>query len=581
MDERLSRVESAVEELSQRFADLERRVAAIEPVTAAASTAKGEPARPPALTPAAAPDAVAILALIGRTLIILGGGYLLRALTEAGALPGGAGAAFGLAYAGLMLLAADRAGGRGRNAAATACGVAATLLAYPLLWEITARFALVGPAGSAAALAAFTGAALLVAWRRRAHAFAWAATLGGLAASVGLLVATRATIPYAAFLVALGVATLWLGYDREWKLLRWPVALAADFAAVGLILRALSDAPSNPPGLVVTVLLALVGAYLASIAARTLARGRDVIPFEVVQTGAALVVGLGGAVAVSRGTGIGTAGLGASSLVLGALSYAVAFAFVDKRQGRGRNFYFYTSLGIVFTLVGGRLLLSGGAQVAVWAGLAALTGWLGARFARLALSLHSAVYLSAAAFQAGMSGSVIAALAGGASGPWTLPTAGALLVLGGGVLCAAAGRCAEREGARWLSGVARLVVATILVGVGGGVLISSLVAVLSVRGAVATPGMVATTRTVVLALASIALAWSARFDRLREWGWLVYPVLLGTALKLVVEDLRVSPASVLFIALAAYGIALALAPRLLRSGARFRVLASHPSAEAG
>jgi len=129
--------------------------------------------------------------------------------------------------------------------------------------------------------------------------------------------------------------------------------------------------------------------------------------------------------------------------------------------------------------------------------------------------------------------------------------------------------------------VARLVVATILVGVGGGVLISSLVAVLSVRGAVATPGMVATTRTVVLALASIALAWSARFDRLREWGWLVYPVLLGTALKLVVEDLRVSPASVLFIALAAYGIALALAPRLLRSGARFRVLASHPSAEAG
>ena len=40
--------------------------------------------------------------------------------------------------------------------------------------------------------------------------------------------------------------------------------------------------------------------YLASIAIRTLVRGRQVIVFEVVQTLLVLIVGVGGALAVSQ-----------------------------------------------------------------------------------------------------------------------------------------------------------------------------------------------------------------------------------------------------------------------------------------
>jgi hypothetical protein len=52
--------------------------------------------------------------------------------------------------------------------------------------------------------------------------------------------------------------------------------------------------------------------------------------------------------------------------------------------------------------------------------------------------------------------------------------------------------------------------------------------------------------------------------RFREWGWLVYPVLMVTGLKFVAEDFRESGPQTLFIALALYGLALLVAPRLRR-----------------
>jgi len=565
MDERVSRAEAVMDDLAKRVEALERRVAAIEaqPMAAVAEPAARRVEATEVRAPRAA-DTVSILSVVGRTLVVLGGGYLLRALTESGMLPSTAGVLLGFGYAALLLFASDRASRKDRRLSATAHGVAAVLLAYPLLWEVTTRFSLVSPAMSALALAAFSAAALAVAWRRGQHAFAWAVTLAGLVASLGLLVVTGSTAPYVLFLAALGIGTLWLGYHREWTLLRWPVALAADFAAVGLILRALSEARTDRPGGVVAVLLALVGAYLASIAARTLALGRNVIPFEVAQSTAALVVGLGGAVMVSRATGMATVGLGASSVALGAVSYLVAFAFVDRRQGRGKNFYFYTSLGIVFTLVGGHLLLQGTSQVAAWAVMAALAAWLAARYARLALGLHSAAYLTAAAIDGGLLGWSTGILAGAAARTWTAPVVSALLVVGGGLMSVAAGRCAGSERERRIAGLSRLAVVAIVVWVSGGLLIATLIQVLAGRGVAATPGVVATTRTVILAGASIGLAWAARFERLREWGWLVYPILLGIALKLLFEDLRASSAATLFIAFAAYGVALAFAPRLLR-----------------
>ena len=69
-----------------------------------------------------------------------------------------------------------------------------------------------------------------------------------------------------------------------------------------------------------------------------------------------------------------------------------------------------------------------------------------------------------------------------------------------------------------------------------------------------------------LAAAALALAWAGRSERFRESAWLVYPVLAAGGLKLLAEDLPRSRPATLFIALALYGGALIIAPRLLRTG---------------
>jgi hypothetical protein len=142
-------------------------------------------------------------------------------------------------------------------------------------------------------------------------------------------------LPFAGVTIALGVATLWIGYGADWVLLRWPVALVADLMVLALALRVTSGSWPDPPARVIAVQLLLLTGHLASVAARTLLRGRDVNVFEVVQTGAALALGFGGAVYVAQATGFGTATLAAMNLLFGAGCYSVAFAFLARQQGCG------------------------------------------------------------------------------------------------------------------------------------------------------------------------------------------------------------------------------------------------------
>lgn len=79
-------------------------------------------------------------------------------------------------------------------------------------------------------------------------------------------------------------------------------------------------------------------------------------------------------------------------------------------------------------------------------------------------------------------------------------------------------------------------------------------------------GVLATVRTGVLAVATLLIAWIGRHARFREWGWLVYPLLVGTGLKMVAQDFMHSRPATLFIAMALYGTALIVAPRLRRGG---------------
>jgi hypothetical protein len=111
--------------------------------------------------------------------------------------------------------------------------------------------------------------------------------------------------------------------------------------------------------------------------------------------------------------------------------------------------------------------------------------------------------------------------------------------------------------------VPRALVVALLVWGGAGALVALFTAIVSrAMGSAADAGVVATIRTATLAAAAVALAWAGQRDRFRESAWLLYPVLAAGGIKLLIEDLPLSKPATLFVALAAYGLALIAAPRL-------------------
>lgn len=562
LESRLERVERMLSEVTLRMSTLEGRGSELPGESAPGEPAAAQPAGTAADAVLSSHDITGPLGLLGRTLLVFAGAYLLRALTDAGAVPVAVGVGAGLLYAGAWLV---RASGRGTAPPASAAvyGATAVAIGFPLLWEAATRFGLVGSGAAAAALGGMTATALAVAWRRQLQLLAWATTVAAIVTAAGLLVQTGVVAVYAAYLVAVGIATLWLGYDRDWFGPRWPAALAADLAVLGLTSRALSGQGLEQPAVVMLIQLLLLGGYLTSIALRTLALGREVIPFEVIQTPAALAVGLGGALAVVRHSGTGALPLGLATLVIAGSCYAVAFAFVERRQGRGSNFYFYTSLALVLTLIGGTILLTRTTQVALWSALAVVAAWAAWRFSRTTLTVHSAIYLVAAAAVSGLLGLAQLSLLASAAVPWPAVPPAAWLVAFACAACLVMPFAAPAG--EWLSRVPRLVTALLLVMASGSLAVTLIAPMAAgVPGSGADAGILATLRTGVLAAAALVLARLGRASRLQELGWLMYPVLVAGGLKLVIEDFRLSKPATLFIALALYGAALIAAPRLAR-----------------
>ena len=93
MEERFASLERQVRTLSDAVASLERRLAAVEtspaPVPGNGLPDAARPVAAAVAAPAAPGDlsVVTVLALVGRICLVLGGAYLLRALTDAGKLP--------------------------------------------------------------------------------------------------------------------------------------------------------------------------------------------------------------------------------------------------------------------------------------------------------------------------------------------------------------------------------------------------------------------------------------------------------------------------------------------------------------
>ena len=375
--------------------------------------------------------------------------------------------------------------------------------------------------------------------------------------------------PFACFLIALGVATMWIGYSLDWWGPRWPAALAADVAVVGVTLRVLAPEQHDAPEVAMLLQFLLLGAYVASIAIRTLLRGRNVVPFEIAQTAVALVVGFGGALYLTQVTGILPATIGLVSLALGAAGYGVAFVFLDRSKDKGPNVYYYSTLALVLVLAGFALVLGEPWLGVVFAGFAALGAGLWWRFGRSFMLVHGAAYLVAASIVSGTLGYCLRTLAVPMDDQWIVPAGNMLVVLAAAALSvhfAAARRNATGD---QVASALRLVI----------ILMFFAAASACVTGYVAPlvggmpdgrmdRGVLATVTTVVLSLAALLVAWMGSRPRFREWSWLVYPLLLSIGIKMVAQDFKHSRPATLFIAMALFGTALILAPRLRRGRAQ-------------
>jgi hypothetical protein len=512
---------------------------------------------------------LASLPLLGRSFLVLGGAFLIRALTDGGMLPRAAGIALGLAYAAGWVVLADRAAARGRRQMATFLGATAVLVAAPLAWEAATRFRALPAAAAVAIVAVFTASSLAVAWRRDLPALAWIVTLAALAALLALLVSTRAVAPVSVALLLFGAATAALAYGRRrWHGLRWPVAAVTDFVLVLMTWLVTIRGGALEPARRIAVpaafwlALALPVVYLSMAAVRTLARRRDVTPFEALQSVASLLVGVGGAAAISRASGSGEAPLGVAGLLLAAACYAVAFAFVERRAESGRNFLFYASLAIGLVLSTSSLVLKDGALSAFWSVLGVATAVLGAHFDRKTLRVHAAVYLAAAALASGLASAPFGAFLGPAASD-KLPFS----VWGGIALAASAVSwviLAGRRGAAgepWHARLPALVAALLTLG-GAGALGAWMACRLATDGR--DPGSLAAARTAVLSLCALALAAAWRRKGLRELRWLANALLAATAAKLLLQDVPNARPATLVAAFAFYGLALTFAPRWLR-----------------
>jgi hypothetical protein len=569
---RVEKLERELTEMGERLARLEGASGATlgpveaspESVEPTAPISASEPEIAPPLSLPRLPEGS--IALAGRTLMAIGGGFLFRALTEAGTLPASVGPLAGLLYAAWWLWQAERSARADRRQSALFHGLAAAFIAYPLIWETSARLDLLTPAAAGTAILVFLGLGLFVAVRNRLAAVAALLVAASVATPLLLLFGTQERLVFTGVLLVVAAGVEVLAIKQHWPILRWLPALPVDLAVLALSFAAVREGSALPAQVVVLMALALPVVYLSGLGGRTLLRGLPVTGFEMVQVVATLVIGFGSAWRVLSASGASPALVGVVSLGLGVASYATALVFVDRRAGRGLNFHAYMALAVALVLSGSRLLLAGPALTVVWLVLALVTIAIGGRFARVTLQFHGALYLLAAAVEANLVTYAYDVLLADPTEPRTALTLVSASVAAVAAVCYASLLATARPGANpELDRVVETMTAGLVVWAAAGLVAGALEGPLvAAGGEQAGRAFVATGRTAVLAVLAVALAWAGRRWSRRELVWIVYPLLGIGGAKLLGEDFRYGQPFTMFMALAFYGAALFLTPRLLK-----------------
>jgi len=405
---------------------------------------------------------------------------------------------------------------------------------------------------------------MLIAALHDLRVLAWLVMAGGIAAGMASLVATHAAVPVAIFLLMLGLISLWVVYWRDWMGLCWLGALGANLGVIALVALAGNDRWPIEPRLPFAFAVTLLTTYLLSFTFQSHIRGRLVGLFEVVQALIAGSIVLVSAVLATRGGYLDISTIGIMGIVLGCGGYGLAIAR-HTRDLRYINFFYYSTFGLVFLLVGTGLLLPLAWAAVFWALLAVIMAGFSGRKGWVSLSLQCTVLLLAAGAGSGLLSSGLQALIGDPSTSWAVlkPTQIGVAVATVACLFIPVAQHSDRWGV--LAGLPQLVVLALSVwGVGGLIVAASAQSLAGAGGMEPNLAVLAAIRTAVLSAASVTLAVSSRHWRWPEARWLVYPVLVLVGIKLFIEDFPNGQPASLFVALAFVGTALLLVARLLK-----------------
>ena len=538
--------------LERELKDLARRVARIESLL-------GQPAEMPAARPPAEPHPLAatsnLLPILGRALLGLAGAYLLRALTDADTLPPELGVAAGLLYAIFWLVWAARTPASHRLEPAIH-SLTSVLVLSPLLWEATLRFHAISPWVAGAILLCFTVTALAVSWRKDLLIVATIATLAGLGTAGALLVATHNVLPFTFVFLAIGAAVEASACLKHWLTERWLAAVAADFSvllATWLVTneRGLPEVYAPiPHAWLLVAQVTLLAIYLSSIIIRTLFRGFTFTAFETAQCAIAFLIGLTGALRLGRTDPRIATVTGIVTLVCAAACYLLSFALLEHRHERSRNFYTYSSFGILLALTGSLILLSGTAAASAWLVASVACVWAG----RITLQVHGVIYLLLAIGFSGAGQQAVAFLLGAAS--WPGPRQ--IELWAGAAAAAIAFFLATR--------LPRAILAAIAIFLAAGILAGVLTAMYhGAFGETASHAYCATLRTSVLAAAALLMAWFGARRNVPELSRLIYPAMILGGYRLLAYDLHQDRKAALFLSLLIYGATLTVLPRLKKA----------------
>jgi hypothetical protein len=552
---------SGIADLEARLTLVEKRLAALE----GRATEPGEYVPMEDLGARSDGFAAAASAQVGRILLIFGGAFFLRAITEAEYVPTALGLLLGAAYAIWWLVFAYRkAADPAQRTRASFLAGTSVLLALPLLHEAATTFAVLSGVQGVIAIAAYCALALVLAAVRDLKAVAWVVVAGGIGAAIASLVATQSALSVASFLLLLGLGTLWIVYWRDWIGLQWLGALGANIGVMALAGLALSGRWAINPKVPVMFATALLVTYLVSFTYQTHVRGKLVKMFEAAQTLAVGAIVLGVSAATVLGGHLAMPTVGIPSLALGVGGYALAITR-ETRSLRYRNFFYYTYFGLVFVITGTVLLLPFSWAAAIWSLLAMLVAWSSSRTGWVSLSLQCTILLIAASAVSGLLVVGFEAMVGDPADGWVSPGPIQVLVALATVACLFIPVAQRSE--RWgtMANMPQIIVLALATWNVGGVFIAMVaVPVAGLGGGEPSLAYLAALRSAVLSAAAVTLAFSSRYRRWPEARYLVYPVLVLVCIKLFVEDFPLGHPGSLFVALGFIGSALLVAAPLLK-----------------